>query len=464
MAQHDYVIANQSGSAFRADLNNALSATVTGNSGSSAPSSTYAYMIWNDTTSNQRKIRNSANNAWIVLSTLSGGNVFDDDVTFNGASYNLVWDKSDNALEFADNAKCTFGNSDLSINHNGSDSYIDSATGNFALRTTNAGHISIKTNNEYGIFCAANGGTLLYYDGGSAKLETKNYGVTVSGHVELDGANLFKGPDNAKLNLGSSNELQLYFDGTNSIISNTTGMLRFFQPNSNNLTLYADGALSSYGNADSYLLQIHNDGNTVDKSGIRIYCGTDDASGTNYAISIGDGNGTNQGYVTFTGGTVTYGTFTAYHPCIVPDFENPSDSSNAYPYGTLLETISIQYTQKNGADTERGIRYKVKKTQSANSRKVLGAYGGSMNGGPDGQTNEHQALVLGDGHILVNNAGGNIEVGDGICSSATAGIGQKATANPSMIIGIAQEAVTFTGSETKLVAVQYGLQQFIPWS
>ena len=87
-----------------------------------------------------------------------------------------------------------------------------------------------------------------------------------------------------------------------------------------------------------------------------------------------------------------------------------------------------------------------------------------MNGGPDGQTNEHQALVLGDGHILCNNAGGNIEIGDGICSSSTAGIGQKATINPSMIIGIAQEAVNFTGSETKLVAVQYGLQQFIPWT
>jgi hypothetical protein len=34
-----------------------------------------------------------------------------------------------------------------------------------------------------------------------------------------------------------------------------------------------------------------------------------------------------------------------------------------------------------------------------------------------------------------------------------------------MIIGIAQEAVTFSSdTETKLVAVQYGLQQFIPWS
>ena len=66
--------------------------------------------------------------------------------------------------------------------------------------------------------------------------------------------------------------------------------------------------------------------------------------------------------------------------------------------------------------------------------------------------------------VLCNNAGGNIAIGDGICSSSTAGIGQKATANPSMIIGIAQEAVTFSGSETKLVPVQYGLQQFIPWS
>ena len=34
----------------------------------------------------------------------------------------------------------------------------------------------------------------------------------------------------------------------------------------------------------------------------------------------------------------------------------------------------------------------------------------------------------------------------------------------SNIIGIAQEVVTFSGSESKLVAVQYGLQQFTPWT
>ena len=84
--------------------------------------------------------------------------------------------------------------------------------------------------------------------------------------------------------------------------------------------------------------------------------------------------------------------------------------------------------------------------------------------GDPAQTNKHNALILGDGHILCNNSGGNIAVGDGITSSSTAGIGCKATVNPSMIIGIAQEAITFSSSETKLVAVQYGLQQFIPWA
>ena len=46
MAQHDYVIANQGFPAFRTDLNNALSAIVSNNSGSSTPSTTYAYQLW----------------------------------------------------------------------------------------------------------------------------------------------------------------------------------------------------------------------------------------------------------------------------------------------------------------------------------------------------------------------------------------------------------------------------------
>jgi hypothetical protein len=72
MAQHDYSIANQSGASFRADLNNALSAIVSQNSGSSEPSTTYAYMPWADTTTGLMKMRNGANSAWITLYQLDG--------------------------------------------------------------------------------------------------------------------------------------------------------------------------------------------------------------------------------------------------------------------------------------------------------------------------------------------------------------------------------------------------------
>lgn len=67
MSQHDYVIDNQSFPATRTDLNNALSAIVSQNSGASAPSTTYAYQLWYDTTNNTLKMRNSDNDAWIDL-------------------------------------------------------------------------------------------------------------------------------------------------------------------------------------------------------------------------------------------------------------------------------------------------------------------------------------------------------------------------------------------------------------
>jgi hypothetical protein len=75
MAQHDYVIANQSGAAFRSDLNNALSAIVSQNSGSAQPSTTFAYQLWADTTTGLLKIRNAANNAWVTVGDLATTNL-----------------------------------------------------------------------------------------------------------------------------------------------------------------------------------------------------------------------------------------------------------------------------------------------------------------------------------------------------------------------------------------------------
>jgi len=67
MSQHDLDIANQTASAVRSDINNALQALGSTNSGASAPATTYANMLWYDTTANILKIRAEANDAWISI-------------------------------------------------------------------------------------------------------------------------------------------------------------------------------------------------------------------------------------------------------------------------------------------------------------------------------------------------------------------------------------------------------------
>ena len=71
MAQHDYIINNQTFPSFRTDLNNGLSAVASNNSGASEPTTTYAYQWWYDVANNQLKIRNADNDAWITIGTFN---------------------------------------------------------------------------------------------------------------------------------------------------------------------------------------------------------------------------------------------------------------------------------------------------------------------------------------------------------------------------------------------------------
>jgi hypothetical protein len=75
VAQHDYVIANGTGAAVRSDLNGALAAIATNNSGATEPTTTYAYQWWPDTTTGLLKIRNAANSAFVTVGTLASTNL-----------------------------------------------------------------------------------------------------------------------------------------------------------------------------------------------------------------------------------------------------------------------------------------------------------------------------------------------------------------------------------------------------
>jgi hypothetical protein len=117
MAQHDYIIANQSGAGFRSDLNNALAAIVSQNSGASEPSTTYAYQFWADTTAGLLKQRNAANNAWVTIGTLgtvnlgllsASGGIITGDITLNAQS-DLRFADSDSSNWVAFQAPGTVG-------------------------------------------------------------------------------------------------------------------------------------------------------------------------------------------------------------------------------------------------------------------------------------------------------------------------------------------------------------------
>lgn len=83
MATHNYIINNAIASAVRTDLNNALQAIVSVNSGSAYPATTYANMLVYRTDTHTLQKRNEANSAWITLGTVGeAASTFDPAYTY----------------------------------------------------------------------------------------------------------------------------------------------------------------------------------------------------------------------------------------------------------------------------------------------------------------------------------------------------------------------------------------------
>jgi hypothetical protein len=112
------------------------------------------------------------------------------DISFyedTGTTAKLTWDASDEALEFGDSVKATFGaSSDLQIYHDGSNSTIaDFGTGVFNIASDGAA-IQLSTNTgELMAYFAKDGAAQLFYDN-SKKLETTSTGVKVYDRLNVD--------------------------------------------------------------------------------------------------------------------------------------------------------------------------------------------------------------------------------------------------------------------------------------
>ena len=246
--------------------------------------------------------------AAIDVSKISGamplaGGSFTDDVTFTGASANIVFDKSDNSLEFADDAMATFGGSaDLRIRHNGNNSLIeDMGTGNLQIRGDDV-HIT-GTNDEILAKFIENTGVELYHDGSSKKFQTYTSGIQFFGNIknETDGTN-------QGMFLGAANDFQFYHDGTRSAINNRTGDLRLLgagniklgRADSGNTTDYnetyiscnSNGAVELY-NDNEKMFQTNNDGSEFfdSDSNLNIYFSTNGTTRRGYIFAESTGGG-----------------------------------------------------------------------------------------------------------------------------------------------------------------------------
>ena len=179
---------NGTGLVVRTKLNQIVAALSTLNQGSGDPSigvAAYVPHIDGDTL----KIRNSANNAFVTLgdvsatnfghaglsaaNTFTSTNIFQEDVTFDGATAgrDIVFDRSDNALEFADNASLVFGaGSDLTITHDATDSTITSATNDLKI-TSNGDDLILEAEDD--VIIRDNGGSNIlaqFINGGANEL------------------------------------------------------------------------------------------------------------------------------------------------------------------------------------------------------------------------------------------------------------------------------------------------------
>ena len=113
-----------------------------------------------------------------TVGTLTGLTI-DGDVTFTGANYNVVWVKSDDALEFVDDAKLKIGTGgDLEVYHSSNNSVIaDSSSGSLFLRGS-AIRIDDPSSDDY-IVCTQDGSVDIYHDG-TKKFETTSTGVLIT--------------------------------------------------------------------------------------------------------------------------------------------------------------------------------------------------------------------------------------------------------------------------------------------
>ena len=122
-----------------------------------------------------------------------------------------------------DSGKLMIGTStDMQIYHTGGANFIETGSQIIHIQSDSSIRLQKNTGSENMLIASADGAVELYYDN-TKRFETNQWGAKVTGSLWTDGIYL---DDNEKIHVGSSGtDIQIYHDGSNSWMTNSTGWL-----------------------------------------------------------------------------------------------------------------------------------------------------------------------------------------------------------------------------------------------
>ncbi len=209
---------------------------------------------------------------------------------------------------------------DLQFYHtSGSANFIQASGGHANIHLSNLHQLKNQDNDAF-MLTATNGGSVELYHNGNLRLETRTNDVKFHGGLVAI--------DNAQIQLGSSGDLKLYHDGTNSYIDNTiTGILRIRGNTNDGVELHPKGG--------QYGLRTVPDGTTE-----LYYSGSKKFETTNTGITVSGGLTANAG------GFLDDVTFSTSGKGIRVTHTNESDGNDgifaAGRFGTGLNIVGVR--------------------------------------------------------------------------------------------------------------------------
>ncbi len=261
-------------------------------------------------------IENYTGNFKLIQQVDDGDIIFMSDDGSGGVTEYLRFDGGDvktyvsKDMKFNDSVYATFGNNDLLIGHDGTNSRIYNYTGNLQITNlTDDADIVFQCDDGAGGFT-----TYFYLDGSSA---THDGSTTTALYTNW--------PDKSRITLGTSHDIYMYHDGANTWFENQTGDLTFRNSaNDKDIIFQSDngsGGVAEYfkldGSAnsgglpvtvfpDNSLLWIGTDG-----GGMRFHADGNNSEIQNHVGNLTIVNNTDNGSIIFknddgSGGTTTY--------------------------------------------------------------------------------------------------------------------------------------------------------------